>query len=130
MYNSKWIWISSVSVLRNGKAEKGLKRSAGFPDSYVQLGPFENSETKEISVEAVFPRDPGPGSLARRARFALLGVVVGAGICYPIGLLQMKVFERANSKSNSDVNEAREIAQSQSRVDVPIDTLENILQKK
>jgi hypothetical protein len=51
------------------------------------------------------------------------------------GWLQMKLVEIANqemvnSKSNSDENEASEIAESQSRVGAAIDRLENRLQKK
>ncbi|XP_078168650.1 uncharacterized protein LOC144563128 [Carex rostrata] len=66
-----------------------------------------------------------PGSLQWRARNGLLGSVLGAGICFPLGWLQMKLRESVNH-----VNEAGEIAQSQSRVGAAIDRLENRLQKK
>ncbi|KAH7682857.1 hypothetical protein IHE45_05G146900 [Dioscorea alata] len=69
-----------------------------------------------------------PGSLMWRARNVLLGSALGAGICFPLGWLQLKLMEKANeeisnSKSFSNPNETEESSTS-SRVGAAIERLE------
>lgn len=69
-----------------------------------------------------------PGSLMWRARNVLLGSALGAGICFPLGWLQLKLMEKANeeisnSKSLSNPNETEESSTS-SRVGAAIERLE------
>lgn len=70
-----------------------------------------------------------PGPPMWRARNVLVGSVLGAGICFPLGWVQLKLAERANleiSKSQSDF--AKEHG-NQSRVGAAIDRLEGSLRK-
>ncbi|OAY63185.1 hypothetical protein ACMD2_14555 [Ananas comosus] len=73
-----------------------------------------------------------PGSMMWRARNVLLGSVLGAGICFPLGWLQLKLMEKANaeiasSNSSSDLSEGGEVSQSQ--VGAAIERLEGSLKK-
>lgn len=73
-----------------------------------------------------------PGSMMWRARNVLLGSVLGAGICFPLGWLHLKLVEKANedisiSKSSSDLGERREM--SSTRVGAAIERLEGSLRK-
>lgn len=72
-----------------------------------------------------------PGSPMWRARNVLVGSALGAGICFPLGWVQLKLAEKASleietSKSPSDL--AREQG-TQSRVGAAIDRLEGSLRK-
>ncbi|ONK70680.1 uncharacterized protein A4U43_C04F410 [Asparagus officinalis] len=56
-----------------------------------------------------------PGSAMWRARNVLLGSVLGAGICFPLGWVQLKLQQKANeeiasAKLSSDSNEAGEMS--------------------
>ncbi|KAE8801034.1 hypothetical protein D1007_23369 [Hordeum vulgare] len=69
-----------------------------------------------------------PGSPMWRARNVLVGSALGAGICFPLGWVQLKLAEKANleienSKSSSDLQG------NQSRVGAAIDRLESSLRK-
>ncbi|XP_072984909.1 uncharacterized protein [Typha latifolia] len=73
-----------------------------------------------------------PGSMMWRARNILLGSVLGAGICFPLGWLQLKLVEKANqeiasSNPSSDLTERGEA--SHSRVGAAIEKLEGRLKK-
>lgn len=74
-----------------------------------------------------------PGSMMWRARNVLLGSVLGAGICFPLGWVQLKLVEKANeeiasSKLTSDSNETGEM--SSTRVGAAIERLEANLRKE
>ncbi|KAG7607082.1 hypothetical protein ISN45_At05g059150 [Arabidopsis thaliana x Arabidopsis arenosa] len=43
-----------------------------------------------------------PGSLAWRARNVLLGSVLGATVCFPLGWVQLKLMKKANEGNNID----------------------------
>ncbi|XP_008812167.2 uncharacterized protein LOC103723126 [Phoenix dactylifera] len=73
-----------------------------------------------------------PGSMLWRARNVLLGSVLGAGICFPLGWLHLKLVEKANEdmpncKSSSDLSERGEM--SGTRVGAAIERLEGSVQK-
>ncbi|KAG1366241.1 hypothetical protein COCNU_13G000310 [Cocos nucifera] len=73
-----------------------------------------------------------PGSMLWRARNILLGSVLGAGICFPLGWLHLKLVEKANEeisncKLSSDSSEKAEM--SSTRVGAAIERLESSLQK-
>ncbi|GJN06273.1 hypothetical protein PR202_ga23984 [Eleusine coracana subsp. coracana] len=72
-----------------------------------------------------------PGSMMWRARNVLVGSVLGAGICFPLGWIQLKLAEKANleianSKPSSDLTEEKG---NQSRVGAAIDRLGASLKK-
>ncbi|KAL6626415.1 hypothetical protein ACP70R_030141 [Stipagrostis hirtigluma subsp. patula] len=72
-----------------------------------------------------------PGSMMWRARNVLVGSVLGAGICFPLGWIQLKLAEKANleianSKPSSDLTEGKG---NQSRVGAAIERLEGSLKK-
>ncbi|XP_015693461.1 uncharacterized protein LOC102701777 [Oryza brachyantha] len=71
-----------------------------------------------------------PGSLIWRARNVLVGSALGAGVCFPLGWIQLKLAEKANlemakSKSADLVGEQS----NQSGVGAAIERLEGSLQK-
>jgi len=66
-----------------------------------------------------------------RARNVLVGSALGAGICFPLGWVQLKLAEKANleianSKPSSDLTEGKG---NQSRVGAAIERLEGSLKK-
>ncbi|CAO2198330.1 unnamed protein product [Urochloa humidicola] len=72
-----------------------------------------------------------PGSMMWRARNVLVGSALGAGICFPLGWIQLKLAEKANleiakSKPSSDLTEGKG---NQSRVGAAIERLEGSLKK-
>ncbi|TVU01322.1 hypothetical protein EJB05_32355, partial [Eragrostis curvula] len=72
-----------------------------------------------------------PGSMMWRARNVLVGSVLGAGVCFPLGWIQLKLAEKAqleiaNSKSPSDLTEEKG---NQSRVGAAIERLGSSLKK-
>ncbi|KAJ1283244.1 hypothetical protein BS78_03G113600 [Paspalum vaginatum] len=72
-----------------------------------------------------------PGSMMWRARNVLVGSALGAGICFPLGWVQLKLAEKANleianSKPSPDLTEGKE---NQSRVGAAIERLEGSLKK-
>ncbi|KAG2587931.1 uncharacterized protein LOC120675594 isoform X2 [Panicum virgatum] len=72
-----------------------------------------------------------PGSMMWRARNVLVGSALGAGICFPLGWVQLKLTEKANleianSKPSSDLTEGKG---NQSRVGAAIERLEGSLKK-
>ncbi|XP_042496533.1 uncharacterized protein LOC122075538 isoform X1 [Macadamia integrifolia] len=66
-----------------------------------------------------------PGSLLWRARNVLMGSVLGAAFCFPIGWVHLKLVEKAN-EDNSVVNSSSE---AKSGVGAAIDRLEGSLSK-
>lgn len=73
-----------------------------------------------------------PGSIMWRARNAFLGSVLGAGICFPLGWVQLKLMEKAtdeiaSSKLSPDPNKRGQV--SSSPVGAAIERLEANLQK-
>ncbi|CAD6343432.1 unnamed protein product [Miscanthus lutarioriparius] len=72
-----------------------------------------------------------PGSMMWRARNVLVGSALGAGICYPLGWVQLKLAEKANleianSKPSNDLTEGKG---NQTRVGAAIERLEGSLKK-
>ncbi|XP_062196246.1 uncharacterized protein LOC133899273 isoform X2 [Phragmites australis] len=71
-----------------------------------------------------------PGSMMWRARNVLVGSALGAGICFPLGWIQLKLAEKANieiaSSKSSDLTEENK---NQSRVGAAIERLEGSLKK-
>ncbi|KAL8041966.1 hypothetical protein ABFX02_09G018900 [Erythranthe guttata] len=49
-----------------------------------------------------------PGSLRWRLRNAMLGSVLGATICFPLGWLHLKLVEKANEGTASEVSDTSE----------------------
>ncbi|KAL7138961.1 hypothetical protein ABFS83_09G018200 [Erythranthe nasuta] len=49
-----------------------------------------------------------PGSLRWRLRNAMLGSVLGAAICFPLGWLHLKLVEKANEGTASEVSDTSE----------------------
>ncbi|CAD5189186.1 unnamed protein product [Musa acuminata subsp. malaccensis] len=72
-----------------------------------------------------------PGSLKWRARNVLLGSVLGAGICFPLGWVHLKLVEKANEErlnsKPSDLDEEEET--NRSRVGAAIERLEGNLRR-
>ncbi|KAL1203948.1 hypothetical protein V5N11_011792 [Cardamine amara subsp. amara] len=66
-----------------------------------------------------------PGSLAWRARNVLLGSVLGATVCFPLGWLQLKLMEKAN-EGNNETSHHGEVT---SGVGAAIERLEQQLRK-
>ncbi|XP_010459572.1 PREDICTED: uncharacterized protein LOC104740674 [Camelina sativa] len=67
-----------------------------------------------------------PGSLAWRARNVLLGSVLGATVCFPLGWLQVKLMQKANEGNNEDTSHHGEVT---SGVGAAIERLEQQLRK-
>ncbi|XP_011028544.1 PREDICTED: uncharacterized protein LOC105128525 isoform X1 [Populus euphratica] len=65
-----------------------------------------------------------PGSLRWRARNVLLGLVMGAAFCFPLGWIHLKLVEKANEGSLGERGEAK------SGVGATIERLEGNLKKK
>ncbi|KAJ6411784.1 hypothetical protein OIU84_008376 [Salix udensis] len=65
-----------------------------------------------------------PGSLRWRARNVLLGSVLGAAFCLPLGWIHLKLVEKANEGSSGERGEAK------SGVGAAIERLEGNLKKK
>ncbi|XP_057950950.1 uncharacterized protein LOC131145780 [Malania oleifera] len=66
-----------------------------------------------------------PGSLLWRARNVLLGSVLGAAICFPLGWLHLKLVEKANESSLA----ANDGGESKGGVGAAIERLEGNLSK-
>jgi hypothetical protein len=67
-----------------------------------------------------------PGSLAWRARNVLLGSVLGATVCFPLGWVQLKLMKKANEGNNVDTGHHGEVT---SGVGAAIERLEQQLRK-
>ncbi|CAN7100834.1 hypothetical protein HID58_022921 [Brassica napus] len=67
-----------------------------------------------------------PGSLAWRARNVMLGSVLGATVCFPLGWLQLKLMEKANEGNKQDTSHIGEVT---SGVGAAIERLEQQLRK-
>ncbi|URE16623.1 Tim17/Tim22/Tim23/Pmp24 family [Musa troglodytarum] len=71
-----------------------------------------------------------PGSLMWRARNVLLGSVLGAGICFPLGWVHLKLMEKANEERlNSKPSDLDEEETNRSRVGAAIERLEGNLRR-
>ncbi|KAJ6817266.1 uncharacterized protein M6B38_411980 [Iris pallida] len=74
-----------------------------------------------------------PGSMMWRARNVALGSVLGAGICFPLGWVQLKLMEMANEEIASSRllpdSEKREEERSSSGVGAAIERIEGSLRK-
>ncbi|KAL2459463.1 Mitochondrial import inner membrane translocase subunit Tim17/Tim22/Tim23 family protein [Forsythia ovata] len=53
-----------------------------------------------------------PGSLLWRVRNVMLGSVMGAAICFPLGWLQIKLVEKANEQRSLAASEVRDTTES------------------
>ncbi|QHN87436.1 uncharacterized protein DS421_16g555110 [Arachis hypogaea] len=69
-----------------------------------------------------------PGSLRWRARNMMLGSVLGAAFCFPLGWLHLKLIEKAN-EGNQAANENLDKRDIKSGVSAAIKRLESNLQK-
>ncbi|GMI75989.1 hypothetical protein like AT5G63000 [Hibiscus trionum] len=69
-----------------------------------------------------------PGSLKWRARNVVLGSVLGATLCFPLGWLHLKLVEKAN-EGNTTAKDSREIGEVKSGLGAAIDRLEENLNK-
>ncbi|KFK28022.1 hypothetical protein AALP_AA8G461700 [Arabis alpina] len=67
-----------------------------------------------------------PGSLAWRARNVVLGSVLGATVCFPLGWVQLKLMEKANEGNKEDTSHHGEVT---SGVGAAIERLEQQLRK-
>ncbi|KAF6164083.1 hypothetical protein GIB67_017667 [Kingdonia uniflora] len=70
-----------------------------------------------------------PGSLLWRARNVMMGSILGAAICFPIGWAQLKLVEKANKESLATSPEPNESGESKSGVGAAIERLEQSLRK-
>ncbi|KAG8045187.1 hypothetical protein GUJ93_ZPchr0008g13367 [Zizania palustris] len=71
-----------------------------------------------------------PGSLMWRARNVLVGSALGAGICLPLGWIQLKLAEKANLEiASSKSPDLAEEQGNRSRVGAAIERLEGSLKK-
>nr|KJB36963.1 hypothetical protein B456_006G188800 [Gossypium raimondii] len=69
-----------------------------------------------------------PGSLQWRARNVVLGSVLGAAICFPLGWIHLKLVEKAN-EGNMAAKSSGEIGEAKSGLGAAIDRLEENLNK-
>ncbi|KAK8499538.1 hypothetical protein V6N13_097220 [Hibiscus sabdariffa] len=69
-----------------------------------------------------------PGSLKWRARNVVLGSVLGAAFCFPLGWLHLKLVEKAN-EGNAAAKDSREMGEAKSGLGAAIDRLEESLNK-
>ncbi|RYR29932.1 hypothetical protein HN51_062752 [Arachis hypogaea] len=69
-----------------------------------------------------------PGSLHWRARNMILGLVLGAAFCFPLGWLHLKLIEKAN-EGNQSANENLDKRDIKSGVSATIERLESNLHK-
>ncbi|MBA0713564.1 hypothetical protein Golax_012590, partial [Gossypium laxum] len=67
-----------------------------------------------------------PGSLQWRARNVVLGSVLGAAICFPLGWIHLKLVEKAN-EGNMAAKSSGEIGEAKSGLGAAIDRLEENL---
>ncbi|KAM0899341.1 hypothetical protein ACQ4PT_021361 [Festuca glaucescens] len=100
-------------------------------DKREQYRLMRDAMEKRLSSSQLMSIPSVPGSPMWRARNVLVGSALGAGICFPLGWVQLKLAEKANleietSKSPSDL--AREQG-NQSRVGAAIDRLKGSLRK-
>jgi len=70
-----------------------------------------------------------PGSLRWRARNVVLGSVLGAVLCFPIGWLQLKLVEKANEGRLATYSESGDSQEAKSGVGAAIERLEGKLPK-
>lgn len=70
-----------------------------------------------------------PGSLRWRARNVVLGSVLGAVLCFPIGWLQLKLVEKANEGRLVTYSESGDSQEAKSGVGAAIERLEGKLPK-
>lgn len=70
-----------------------------------------------------------PGSLRWRARNVVLGSVLGAVLCFPIGWLQLKLVEKANEGRLATYSGSGDSQVAKSGVGAAIERLEGKLQK-
>ncbi|GMI75977.1 hypothetical protein like AT5G63000 [Hibiscus trionum] len=69
-----------------------------------------------------------PGSLKWRARNVVLGSVLGATLCFPLGWLHLKLVEKAN-EGNTTAKDSREMEEVKSGLGAAIDRLEENFNK-
>ncbi|KAK6920686.1 hypothetical protein RJ641_014364 [Dillenia turbinata] len=70
-----------------------------------------------------------PGSLAWRARNVLLGSVLGAAVCFPLGWIHLKLVDKANEEIVATKTEADGMGETKSGVGAAIERLEGSLTK-
>ncbi|KAK2978078.1 hypothetical protein RJ640_005199, partial [Escallonia rubra] len=70
-----------------------------------------------------------PGSLLWRTRNVVLGSVMGAAVCFPLGWLQLKLVEKANEERLAAFPKADGSKEAKSGVGAAIDRLEENLSK-
>ncbi|XP_043707652.1 uncharacterized protein LOC122656991 isoform X1 [Telopea speciosissima] len=70
-----------------------------------------------------------PGSLFWRARNVLMGSVLGAAFCFPIGWIHLKLVEKANEENSAVNSRLDEHCEAKSGVGAAIERLEGSLSK-
>ncbi|KAI3454474.1 hypothetical protein Pfo_011137 [Paulownia fortunei] len=70
-----------------------------------------------------------PGSLRWRVRNAMLGSVLGAAICLPLGWLHLKLVEKANQGKLSTTTEVSDTVEAKSGIGAAVERLEGNLNK-
>ncbi|KAK2663737.1 hypothetical protein Ddye_002311 [Dipteronia dyeriana] len=70
-----------------------------------------------------------PGSLPWRARNVMLGSVLGAAFCFPIGWLHLKLVEKANEGNMAAYPHSNQGGEVKSGVEAAIDRMEQNLNK-
>ncbi|KAL0318484.1 UNVERIFIED_CONTAM: hypothetical protein Sangu_2004600 [Sesamum angustifolium] len=70
-----------------------------------------------------------PGSLRWRLRNSMLGSVLGAAICFPLGWLHLKLVAKANEGKLSTTSEVSDTVEAKSGIGAAVERLEGNLNK-
>ncbi|KAL1314819.1 uncharacterized protein LOC107605324 isoform X3 [Arachis ipaensis] len=112
-------------LMRDAMEKRFIRVTRGSIVGGVRLGMFTAAF---YSLQNLLVEQRVPGSLRWRARNMMLGSVLGAAFCFPLGWLHLKLIEKAN-EGNQAANENLDKRDIKSGVSAAIKRLESNLQK-